>query len=109
MKKSYIAALALVLTLGIAASAFAWPHGGGHGGHSAYEHGGYAQNNAQNSNIPFNQHNGGHEFAENNATIHEAEMKDPNHTDGPFDYTAPHKVQPNCEGMTGPHGRHIEK
>lgn len=108
MKKTTIALLALTLTLGLATSAFAW-HGGGHGGghnggwHSNEHRGSYVAN----KNIPYEMHGGGHEYAADNTAIHEKEMKDPNHSDTMLDYTAPHKKGANCDGMTGPHGRHL--
>lgn len=111
MKKTTLAllALTLTLTLGLTTNAFAW-HGGGHGGYSGCSGGGWHGNGyrgaAANSNIPYDMHGGGHEYAADNSAIHEREMKNPNHRDV-MDYTAPHKASPNCEGMTGPHGRHL--
>lgn len=80
-RKYVIAASALALALGAFGTAQAWNGDFGHHpakGHQIAAHG-YDQLPLKLVAASFNEHGGGHETAPNNAGIHEAEMRNPNH------------------------------
>lgn len=99
-KRIFIAAMALTATIGMVNLAQAWDHQ--MPGHKVLEHG-YDQIPLQISNAAYNDHGGGHEYAQGNNAIHQQEMKDPRHkmpenvqSNIPFDqHGGGHETAPN--------------
>ena len=100
MKRPIIAtALALTLTIGATSAAYAWGGGFGHHenpSHRVMEHGSAAAPAPQaNQALAYNQHGGGHEQAQNNNALHQAE---PQHQD-----VNPNTPAPSFEQHGGDH------